>query len=115
MPELLKVLNFKAREINIIRPEKTSRCESVYSCPAEEFSLSVISVGENKTYYSPEQRGVEILFCSQGNAIVSDIKIKSSINISSGKSVFIPAAIEKYSIKGNATFYKAFVPLYDNK
>lgn len=110
VPELLKVLNFEERKIRILQPEKISQCESIYPCPAEEFGLSVISVEENKTFYSLDKRGVEILFCTQGQAIVTHLKTNSDINIESGKSVFIPAIVEKYSIKGNATFYKASVP-----
>ncbi len=110
VPELIKVLNFEERRIRIIQPEKTSRCESIYPCPAEEFGLSVISVGENQTFDSIDKRGVEILFCTQGRAVIMDHRKNGDITIERGKSVFIPFAVKKYSIKGNATFYKASVP-----
>jgi mannose-6-phosphate isomerase len=110
VPELLKVLNFEEREIDILIPEESNNYESIYSSSAEEFILSVISVKEGIIYNSPLDRSVEILLCTEGNATVFDSGENDKIDIAGGRSVIIPAIVEKYSIEGNATLYKAAVP-----
>ncbi len=109
--ELLNVLNFEEREINILKMEKINPCEHRYVSHAHEFALSVIAVKTDTGYYSPHKRCVEILLCTDGNAVVSDLAGNNSVAISKGMSILIPAVIEKYSIKGNAVFYKAAVPI----
>lgn len=110
VPELLKVLNFEEREVDILIPEESNNYESIYSSSAEEFILSVISVKEGIIYNSPLDRSVEILLCTEGNATVFDSGENDKIDIAGGRSVIIPAIVEKYSIEGNATLYKAAVP-----
>jgi mannose-6-phosphate isomerase len=110
VPELLKVLNFEEREVDILIPEESNNYESIYSSSAEEFILSVISVKEGIIYNSPLDRSVEILLCTDGNATVFDSGENDKIDIAGGRSVIIPAIVEKYSIEGNATLYKAAVP-----
>ena len=110
VPELLKVLNFEEREVDILIPEESNNYESIYSSSAEEFILSVISVKEGIIYNSPLNRSVEILLCTDGNATVFDSGENDKIDIAGGRSVIIPAIVEKYSIEGNATLYKAAVP-----
>ena len=110
VPELLKVLNFEEREVDILIPEESSNYESIYSSSAEEFILSVISVKEGIIYNSPLDRSVEILLCTDGNATVFDFGKNDKIDIVRGRSVIIPAIVEKYSIEGKATLYKAAVP-----
>ena len=110
VPELLKVLNFEEREVDILRQEESNNYESIYSSSAEEFILSVISVKEGIIYNSPLDRSVEILLCTDGNATVFESGENDKIDIAGGRSVIIPAIVEKYSIEGNATLYKAAVP-----
>lgn len=110
VPELLKVLNFEEREVDILIQEESNNYESIYSSSAEEFILSVISVKEGIIYNSPLDRSVEILLCTDGNATVFESGENDKIDIAGGRSVIIPAIVEKYSIEGNATLYKAAVP-----
>ena len=109
--ELLNVLNFEEREINILKMEKINPCEHRYESHAQEFSLSVIAVKTDTGYYSSDKRCVEILLCTDGNAVVADLAGNNIVAISKGMSILIPAVVEKYSIKGNAVFYKAAVPI----
>jgi mannose-6-phosphate isomerase len=111
VPELLKVLNFEEREVDILIQEESNNYESIYSSSAEEFILSVISVKEGRIYNSPLDRSVEILLCTDGNATVFDSEENDKIDISGGRSVIIPAIVGKYRIEGNATLYKAAVPV----
>ncbi len=109
--ELLNVLNFEEREINILFAGEIDKCEFAYETPAEEFFLSVISVTEEIGYHSADRRSVEIILCTDGRATITDLGKNENVFVERGKSIVIPAVVEKYRIQGNATFYKAAVPL----
>lgn len=111
VPELLRVLNFKEGEVKILLPEKRSETESVYSSQAEEFALSVIFTKESKIHTSPMNRSIEILLCTDGKATITDTGKNDKLAIAKGTSIIIPAAVEKYTIEGEATIYKAAVPV----
>ncbi|MDH4205735.1 MAG: mannose-6-phosphate isomerase, class I [Desulfobacteraceae bacterium] len=109
--ELLNVLDFEEREINILNMERINPCEQRYESHAEEFALSVLTVKTDMNYYSPDKRCVEILFCTDGDAVVVDLAENNSVDIKKGMSILIPAVVKKYSIKGDAVLYKAAVPI----
>jgi len=109
--ELLNVLNFEERDVNILKIEKINPCEHQYESHAQEFSLSVIAVKMDMNYYSPDKRHVEILLCTDGDAVVVDLAENKSVRIKKGMSILIPAVVKKYGIIGDAVFYKAAVPI----
>jgi mannose-6-phosphate isomerase len=71
----------------------------------------VIDVKAGLTYLSPTDRSVEILLCTTGDAIITDLGKNKQKTLAKGTSIIIPAVVEKYSIEGNATIYKAGVPI----
>lgn len=109
--ELLNVLNFEECDIDILKIEKINPCEKRYESFAEEFDLSVITVKTDMDYYSPDKRSVEILLCTDGDAVVVDFAENNSVDVKKGMSILIPAVVKKYSIKGDAVLYKASVPI----
>jgi mannose-6-phosphate isomerase len=111
VPELLNVLNFEETHVNILLSQKDKDCEGVYHSMAEEFVLSVISDEKNISYTSPEKRSVEIILCTDGKACITDISINENIPLKKGTSVIIPSSVNKYSIEGKATLYRASVPV----
>jgi len=111
VPELLKVVNFEPRPIDLLETNDCGKSEKVFITPASEFVLSLISVSEENSYYSSTRRSAEILLCSDGQADLQDVGSKSSIKIKKGDSVLIPAAVKGYRINGDALFYKAGVPI----
>ena len=111
VPELLKVLNFEEREINILSAQKSSDCEYVYLTPADEFELFVITDDKGIDYISSEKRSIEIILCTDGKALISDIDNNIAIDLNKGVSVVIPACVKNYTINGKATIYKASVPI----
>ncbi len=111
MPELLNVLNFEERKVNILETEQINECECVYASHAEEFILSIIDVKEGIIYNSPAHRSIEILLCTDGKATITDLGKNDKVVIDRGKSIIIPAVVTKYSLQGNATLYKAAVSL----
>jgi mannose-6-phosphate isomerase len=110
VPELLNVLNFKPRPVNILEAEKKNKNERVYASEADEFVLSVVSASAGRPYQSSESRSVEIMLCIEGTAYLKDNGTQEIINIKKGNSAIIPAAVISYSITGDALIYKAAVP-----
>jgi len=111
LPELLQVVNFEPRPVDLLETKDCGVNEKLFFTPASEFVLSLISVSEKNSYLSSTLRSAEILLCSNGEAAMQDIGAKSSINIKKGDSALIPAAVKGYKISGNAVFYKAGVPI----
>jgi mannose-6-phosphate isomerase len=111
IPELLKSLNFTCNGVNILTPESQATGERVYPTLAEEFMLSMIDLKEGSLYRSPEIRSVEILICTEGAARITEPGSRDGLDLSSGTVIIIPAAVKQYQIEGDATMYKASVPL----
>ena len=111
VPEFLNTLNFSEGKVDILRPKRLSSGESVYHTPTEEYVLSVITIGEASSFKSETKRSVEIMICTEGEAEVEDLGDNSSTRLANGVSIIVPAAVEQYRITGNATLFKAAVPL----
>ena len=111
VPELLKTLKFEGKELDILFPEEIRSGELAYTTPAAEFVLSVISVKEEMPFSSLTDRSVEILFCTDGDVVISDPGANEALSLERGASAMIPAGLEKYSIEGNGTLYRAAVPI----
>jgi mannose-6-phosphate isomerase len=109
--ELLKVLHFDEYEVTLIEPVKNNNYERVYACPAEEFALSIITLPENEAYFRRNGKSVEILLCTAGAAELMDMDRKDILSLKKGMSAIIPAAVKRYKLEGQATFYKAAVPV----
>jgi len=109
--ELMAVLTFGERSVEVIETEEQSETERVYPTRAEEFVLSVITLGKGLSHTSDENRSVEILLCTDGKATIKEYGKNDAITIVRGNSVVVPASIPKYNIEGDAVFYKAAVPI----
>ncbi|MGW8186595.1 MAG: mannose-6-phosphate isomerase, class I, partial [Desulfobacterales bacterium] len=108
--ELLRVLRFKERTAHVLTPHTTAQGECVYECPAREFVLSTISVVSKTTYFSPTDRGIEILLCTAGSGKITDRGTGEETALPKGRAVVVPAAVKGYSLEGEAVVYKAAVP-----
>jgi mannose-6-phosphate isomerase len=111
VPELLRILKFEAQDIALLKPKKAAANAFVYSSPATEFELSVITLSQGLPYQSPADRSVEILICTRGQATIIDHGNQIETQLPQGASAVIPAAVDKYFIRGQGTCYKAGVPL----
>ena len=111
VPELLKVLNFKPRPIEILKEKRSQNTEKIYTSFAEEFVLSAISISAGEFYRSSDLQSAQILLCTEGQADVADNGSQNTLHIKKGDSVFISAAARSYTLKGDAVFYKAAVPV----
>jgi len=115
VPELMNVLNFEERKVEILSPRKENDYEFVYDSQAEEFLLSVLSLKKDTTYCSRADRSIEILLCIDGKAGIRELDGTGELAVSKGVSVLIPASVGKYDITGEAledtVLYKASVPI----
>jgi len=111
--ELLNILDFHPRQVEILSGVRIRPCEHAYPCPAQEFVLSVISTKEDRVYQSPKGRGVEIILCTEGQATLTDDETAEKAVLAKGVSMIIPAAVEQYRIQGSAKVYKAAVPVLE--
>lgn len=111
VPELLKVLNFKPRQIEVLTETRREKTEKIYTSFAEEFVLSAISTAQGEFYRSSDLQSAQILLCTEGQARVADSDNQFTRHVKKGDSVFISAAARSYTIKGAAVFYKAAVPV----
>ena len=111
--ELLAVLNFQARTIKILPSPSEAFGEHVYPCPVEEFILSVVSIEESRPYQSTGPHSAEIWLCTRGAGDMVDRSQNQTTAFQKGTSFLVPAAVERYSVMGKATLYKATVPLQE--
>jgi len=111
VPELLRVLKFEDQDVIFLKPQEVVPNEFVYPSPAKEFELSVITLNSGAQYQSPAQRSVEILICTRGIVTLTDYGNQTETQLQQGVSALIPAAVERYAIKGEGTCYKAAVPI----
>jgi len=109
--ELMRVLNFKEREVRIVSPQPDRNGEALYACDVKEFELSTVSVNRHSIYRSDIHRSIEIILCTSGRATITDRGHKENIALDKGTSVVVPAALDSYTITGEALLYKAAVPL----
>jgi mannose-6-phosphate isomerase len=110
VPELLRVLKFEDQKVTLLKPQASIAAELVYPSPAKEFELSVITLSKGTQYRSPVDRSVEILICTHGKATLTDQDSQIETQLQQGASALIPAAVERYAIRGEGVCYKASVP-----
>jgi mannose-6-phosphate isomerase len=109
--ELLNILSFSEAKLNILQPERIAAGEAVYPTGTTEFVLSVVEVSGGAPFKSARKRSVEIMICTKGEAAVTDLGDGAITGLNRGTSIVVPAAVAQYHIDGEATIYKATVPL----
>jgi mannose-6-phosphate isomerase len=110
VPELLRILKFREKDITVLIPEEQSGGELTYPSDADEFRLSAVPVDQGTSYTSPEDRSIEIMMCISGTASVKDLERDKGLELEKGMSILVPAAVRQYRIEGEAILYKASVP-----
>ncbi len=108
VPELLRVLRFSTGAPRILHAQDIGGGEAVYRQPADEFSLSVITLEKDRPVQRPG-RGVEILLCLEGGAEISGDS-SGRLMLSRGDSVLVPAAVRRCTLAGEGVLYSAHVP-----
>ena len=108
--ELLRVLTFQTRTVEILLPVEHASGEKRYLTPAEEFRLASIEVAAKQSFTSARNRSVEILISTEGTARIETLPDGGALDLRQGESVLIPASVEQYQLQGEAHFFRADVP-----
>ncbi|MGD9212254.1 MAG: mannose-6-phosphate isomerase, class I [Desulfobacteraceae bacterium] len=109
--ELMQVLNFESWEKIVQKPQVVGPCQSKFHCPVKEFELSIITINEDDVFTSPVQRGVEILLCTEGKTIIKDSDRGTTMELSKGSSLLVPADLKQYTVTGRGVIFKARGPV----
>jgi mannose-6-phosphate isomerase len=108
LPELLEVLTFESGPAKILDPRETAPGVWTFATPVGEFELSRIEVSAD--HLRESTNAVEILLCTAGSGHLEGVDGSSGIDLSPGRSCFVPADCGGYRIRGDCCLYRAAVP-----
>jgi mannose-6-phosphate isomerase len=111
VPELLRVLSFEPSQTGVMEPTRLSDAEAVYASSAREFVLSALGVSPAASFDAPQDHSVEILFCTQGRGHIRQPGADRSLEFGRGDSFVVPAAAGHYQVTGEASLFRAGVPV----
>ena len=107
--ELLAIASFRSGPAEVLRPEPRRPGETVYRTPAREFELGLVRVKSNCPHDSVPDRGVELWLGLEGDATF--LAEGRSFSLARGRSLFVPAAVERYRVEGEGRACRAGLPL----
>ncbi|GAA3634316.1 mannose-6-phosphate isomerase type 1 [Lentzea atacamensis] len=88
VPELLRVLDFRCGDMDVMTGEEISPGVRVYRTPAPEFELSRLDLtGEARINHD----GPQILICTSGAAVLTNVR-GDELRLTRGQSVWLPAS-----------------------
>ncbi|CAM5291792.1 mannose-6-phosphate isomerase, class I [Streptomyces purpurascens] len=102
VPELLRIVHFRAGDPGVLRPEASPDGEEVYETPIDEFRLSRYVLPEAGTTHDLTRPTPQILLCTAGSVRAGEHELTP------GRSVFVPAG-EKAEVSGTGTVFRATV------
>lgn len=105
--ELLKIVDTQPETVTPLRATEVAPGRFRYAAPAPEFNLERIR-SEAGEVSIEELRGPEILLCSEGEVRVH-VEGSPEIAITQGRSAFIPANVQRYTVRGSGTAFRAQV------
>jgi len=106
--ELLSILRFEGRSVDLAEAEETAPGLRVFRTPAEEFRLAEVHVCPDRPYCNPGNGSVELMIVVEGEG---RIEAPDSLALGKGDSLLIPASTGSYTIQGSLHLYRAYVPL----
>lgn len=108
--ELVKILDFHPYKPKILSPQYQSETEGAYDSSTDIFRLSQLVVTGRHAHEAKDRlEGPEIILCVEGTANISKGHAGGDTTIEPGESVFVPAAVDAYTITGDARLFKAAV------
>ncbi|MGI5426260.1 mannose-6-phosphate isomerase, class I [Streptomyces sp. CA-179760] len=102
VPELLRIVHFRAGDPGVLRPEASPDGEEVYETPIDEFRLSRYVLPEAGATHDLTRPTPQILLCTAGTVRAGEH------DLTPGGSVFVPAG-EKAEVSGTGTLFRATV------
>jgi mannose-6-phosphate isomerase len=108
LPELMRLLEFRAEPPQIVRPERRDDGARVYATPAEEFELALLRPSSEAPHPVAGDHGLEVLLVVDGRVRLSSAQ--TTLDLTRGDAVLVPAAADAYSLQGEARVARARVP-----
>jgi mannose-6-phosphate isomerase len=105
VPELSRVLDFRAGPVDVIRGVEERPFERVYPTSAPEFELSVLRL-EGEATPPLMRRGPEILLVTKGDVLARG---RSELFLSRGDAIYLPFDEGPYTLTGRAEVTRASV------
>ncbi|WP_435283141.1 mannose-6-phosphate isomerase, class I [Streptomyces koelreuteriae] len=102
VPELLRIVHFRAGDPGVLRPAASPDGEEVYETPIDEFRLSRYVLPEAGATHDLTRPTPQILLCTAGSLRAGEH------DLTPGRSVFV-AAGEKAEVSGTGTLFRATV------
>ncbi|MEY9871687.1 mannose-6-phosphate isomerase [Streptacidiphilus sp. MAP12-33] len=114
VPELLRVVDFRASDPVVIRPQPAveDTGEELYPVSIDEFRLSRYRLGPENVISLPTDTP-QILLCTQGRALLTDAS-GACLTLTSGQSCFVAAdgtVVHATSLDGSGMLFRATVNL----
>jgi mannose-6-phosphate isomerase len=107
VPELLRLLSFRAAPPEVLTAAPRPDGARVYVTPAEEFELGLLRLG-GAPHDVAQTHGAEILLVLEGAARVLAGNVE--IDLARGQTAFVPAAAGAYRLQGDARIARARIP-----
>jgi len=109
VPELLKVVEFRAVTPDVLRPEPAADGERLYPVPIDEFRISRYELQEQQVQLPGE--APQIVLCTRGTVRLAATD-GSTLTLAGGESAFLPATGTPTLLTGpGATLFRATVSL----
>ena len=111
VPELLRVGSFATADPAVLRPPAAANGERHYATPTAEFALSSVALDQlpPQAPFAAATAGPEILLLLHGDGAVRDAAGRE-VSCAPGESLFVPAAVPSYEVRGTGLMFRARVP-----
>ena len=106
--ELLSILRFQGRDVQLAESDETAPGQRVFHTPAQEFRLTEIRVHPDQLHRNPGSGSIQLMIIVEGEG---RIEAPEPLPIKKGNSLLIPASTGPYSMGGSLHIYRADVPL----
>lgn len=110
VPELLQILHFEEKSLEILHPQKVVSGEQIYRTPTREFSLSRLQLSSGKTNRDFLNSSVAIMLCVRGQGRISDPSGTLQLSFKKGQSFLISASVDRFQLQGDADLFAARMP-----
>lgn len=104
VPELMKVLDFSAGDVEVLTGDEVRPGELVYRTPVPEFRLSRLTLSGQQLDLSHD--GPQVVLVVAGAAVVTDAD-GVAVDVARGQSVWVAAGDSAVSITGSGTAFRA--------
>jgi len=107
VPELLRILHFKARQPQKLVPQPGEDGLSVYPSQTRFFRLARVTIDSD--LHRAQRAGIEIVLCTVGNVTLC-VADGEPVTLTSGQSALVPGRTPDYRIAGRGEVFVASVP-----